>query len=82
MVIRSANGKKWLARCQSLEAAVNETEVRDFYGVLQQEEAAQGAIITLGTFTPQARQWAKNNLLYLLDKRELFDYLKRARARQ
>jgi restriction endonuclease Mrr len=56
--------------------------VRSFYGVLQQEKAAQGAIITLGTFTPQARQWAKSNLLYLLDKKDFFEYLKRARTRK
>jgi hypothetical protein len=80
LTIRSSNGKTWIARCRSLEETVDETEVRNFYSVMQQERAAQGAIITLGTFTPQARQFAKSNLLYLLDKKEFFDYLKRART--
>jgi hypothetical protein len=82
LMIQSSNGKKWIARCSSLEETVGETEVRNFYGVMRQEQAAQGAIITLGGFSPQARQWAKSNLLYLLDKKEFFDYLQRARVRQ
>jgi hypothetical protein len=82
LTIRSADGKKWLARCRSQASPVNEAEVRTFYGVLQQEKAVQGAIITLGVFTPQARQWAKSNLLYLLDQEEFFEYLKRARSRK
>jgi hypothetical protein len=82
LTIHSSSGKTWIARCRSQEETVNETEVRNFYGVMQQEQAAQGAIITLGGFTPQARQWAKSNLLYLLDQKDFFDYLKRARARR
>ena len=82
LVIRSNDGKRWLARCRSQESPLSEGEVRSFYGVLQQEKATQGAIITLGVFTPQARQRAKSNLLYLLDKKEFFDYLKRARSRK
>jgi hypothetical protein len=82
LVIRSSDGKKWLARCRSQASPVSEGEVRSFYSVLQQEKAGQGAIIALGAFTPQARQWAKSNLLYLLDKKEFFDYLKRARSRK
>jgi hypothetical protein len=82
LIIRSANGKKWLARCRSQATTVSESEVRSFYSVMQQEKAAQGAIITLGTFAPQARQWAKSNRLYLLDKTGFFEYLQRARSRQ
>jgi len=82
LLIQSSNGKKWIARCNGLEETVGETEVRNFYGIMRQEQAAQGAMITLGDFSPQARQWAKSNLLYLLDKKEFFDYLQRARVRQ
>jgi hypothetical protein len=82
LVIRSSDGKKWLARCRSQASLVSEGEVRSFYSDLQQEKAGQGAIITLGAFTPQARQWAKSNLLYLLDKKEFSEYLKRARSRK
>ncbi len=80
LIIRSSTGKKWMARCRSQAENVGETEVRDFYSVMHQEKAAQGAIVTLGGFTPQARQWAKDNLLYLLDKDEFADYLRQARA--
>jgi len=82
LIIRSNDGKRWLARCRGQAASVSEAEVRNFYGALQQEKAVQGAIITLGVFTPQARQWAKSNLLYLLDKKEFSEYLKRARSRK
>ena len=81
LIIRSSDGKKWLARCLKLEATVDEAAMRDFYTMVRQEKAELGAIITLGTFTPQARQWARSNLLYPLDKEEFFDYLNRARAR-
>ena len=82
LIIRSSNGKKWIAQCRSRDETVDETEVHNFYSVMQQEKAVQGAIITLGVFTPQARHWAKSNHLYLLDKQEFFEYLKRARARK
>ena len=81
LIIRAANGKKWMARCHSQLSPVSESDVGNFMATMQQEKAAQGAIITWGVVAPQARQWAKSDLLYLLDQKEFLDYLQRARSR-
>ncbi len=81
LIIRAANGKKWMARCHSQPSPVSESEVGNFMSTMQQEKAVQGAIITWGAVSPQARQWAQSDLLYLLDQKEFLDYLKRARSR-
>lgn len=80
LVIGAKNGEKWVAQCKRWQGSVGEPIIRDFYGAMQHEGAAQGAIITTGTFTPQARQWAKGKPIQLHDGEAFMIALQRARA--
>ncbi|MCS7001173.1 MAG: restriction endonuclease, partial [Candidatus Kapabacteria bacterium] len=80
IVVRASNGEKWVVQCKRWRGYVGEPVVRDFYGAMHHEKADKGAIITTGVFTPQARAWAKGKPITLLDGKEFFEYLKKARA--
>ena len=55
--------------------------VRDFYGVLQHEQADRGAIVTAGEFTDQARRWAAGKPIELIDGEEVVRITRRARVK-
>ncbi len=82
VVIQTGNGEKWVAQCKRWRGAVGEPVVRDFYGVMQHEKADKGAIVTTGTFTPQARAWAKGKPIFLYDGNEFLAAWKEARERR
>jgi restriction system protein len=67
VVVQARNGEKWIVQCKRWRGSVGEPVIRDFYGVLHHEKADHGAVITTGTFTPQAREWARGKLLHLYD---------------
>jgi HJR/Mrr/RecB family endonuclease len=81
IVIEAGNGRKWIVQCKRWRGAVGEPVIRDFYGVLHHEKADAGAIVTTGTFTLQAREWARGKPIYLYDGREFLELWKRAAPR-
>lgn len=82
VVVRASNGEKWVAQCKRWRTPVGEPVVRDFYGVMQHEKADQGAIITAGGFTPQAREWAHGKPIILYDGKEFLHAWKRAKVKE
>ncbi len=81
VVIRARNGQKWIVQCKQWRGMVGELIVRDFYGVMQREQAAQGAIITTARFTPKAREWAKGKPIHLYDGVDFVRAMKRIQSR-
>jgi hypothetical protein len=81
LVIQTSNGEKWIVQCKRWRGQVGEPVVRDFYGVMHHEKADQGAVITTGKFTGQARDWAKGKPINLVEGDEFLSLLKASRAK-
>lgn len=73
VVVKAKNGEKWVAQCKRWRTPAGEAIVRDFYGTMQHEKAAQGAIIATSGFSQAAIEWAKGKPLYLYNG---FDFLR------
>ena len=82
LVLYSPNGEKQIVQCKRWKGMVGEPIVRDFYGAMQHENAVEGSIITAGTFTNQARIWAKDKPIRLYDGDEFLKLIRRAENRQ
>lgn len=78
VVIKAKNGQKWIVQCKRWRKPVGEAVIRDFYGTLHHEKAAQGAIIATSGFSQQAIEWAKGKPLYLYDGEDFIKMWKRA----
>lgn len=81
VLVRAKNGEKWIVQCRQWRGAVGELVVRDFFTLMQQEHAQQGALITTAAFTTKAREWAKDKPIYLYDGQEFLRAMKRIRSR-
>jgi hypothetical protein len=65
VVVNAKNGEKWVVQCKRWRTPAGEPIVRDFYGMMQHEKAAQGAIIATSGFSQPAIEWAKGKPLHL-----------------
>jgi restriction system protein len=82
VLVHALNGQKWIVQCRQWRGAVGETVVREFLAMMEQEQAAQGAIITTAKFTPKARSWAQGKPLHVYDGEEFLRAMKRIQHRQ
>lgn len=82
VVVRARSGDKWIVQCRQWRGAVGELVVRDFFMLMQREQAAQGAIITTASFTAKAREWAKGKPIHLYDGPEFIRAMKRIQERR
>jgi len=67
VVVKSKDGKTMVVQCKRWRKPVGEPIIREFYGTMHHEKAAQGTIIATSGFTPQAIEWAKGKPLFLYD---------------
>ena len=70
VVVKAKNGEKWVVQCKRWRTPAGESIVRDFYGMMQHEKAAQGAIIATSGFSQAAIEWAKGKPLYLYNSND------------
>jgi hypothetical protein len=56
VVVKAKNGEKWIVQCKRWRTPAGESIVRDFYGTMQHEKAAQGAIIATSGFSQAAME--------------------------
>ena len=73
VIVQTPKGEKWIVQCKRWRGAVGEPVIRDFYGVLHHEKADKGILITTGTFTPQAYEWARGKPLSLVDGKHFLE---------
>jgi restriction system protein len=67
-LVLKKNGEKTFVQCKQWRSQrVGVVVVRELYGVMAARGAAQGCVVTCGTFTPEARQFAKDCNVDLLD---------------
>ncbi len=58
---------KFIIQCKDWEQPVGVTEVRELYGVMMDAGAIKGILISTGSFTKQAYEFAKGKPLELID---------------
>lgn len=65
------NGRKAIVQCKRYIGSVGIHTVRDFYGALIDSGVDEGYIVTTGTFTLPAKEWAQGKPINLIDGAEL-----------
>jgi hypothetical protein len=80
LVLESSEGVKSVVQCKQWRGFVDEPVVRAFYGAMQFERVVEGAIITTGTFTQQARDWARDKSIHLYGGEEFLKVLRRSQG--
>ncbi len=70
VVVKAKNGEKWVVQCKRWRTPAGESVVRDFYGMMQHEKAAQGAIFATSGFSQAALEWAKGKPLCLYNSND------------
>lgn len=71
-LVLSKNGEKFVVQCKQWRAAkVGVTVIRELYGVMAAGGATGGFVVTCGTFTEEAKAFAKGRNLVLLGGGEL-----------
>jgi hypothetical protein len=82
VVVKAKNGEKWVVQCKRWRTPAGESIVRDFFGMMQHEKAAQGAIIATSGFSQAAKEWAKGKPLYLYNGNDFVNLWQRAKKQQ
>ena len=82
VVVKAKNGEKWVVQCKRWRTPAGELIVRDFFGMMQHEKAAQGAIIATSGFSQAAKEWAKGKPLYLYNGNDFVNLWQRAKKQQ
>ena len=82
VVVNAKNGEKWVVQCKRWRTPAGESIVRDFYGMMLHEKAAQGAIIATSGFSQQAREWAMGKPLYLYNGKEFLRLWEKVKKQQ
>jgi restriction system protein len=64
----SKNGERWLVQCKHWRStSVGVSVIREVYGVITAQRAAGGYVVTSGGFTQEARRFAQDSGVELID---------------
>jgi len=69
------NGRTAIVQCKRYKGNVGQPTVRDFYGTMIHNRAEQGYIVTTGTLSLPAQNWARGKQIHLVDGAQLMDWL-------
>lgn len=58
---------KYIVQCKKWDSSVGQPEIRDLYGVVMDQRANKGVLITTSDFTSQAYDFAKGKNIELID---------------
>ncbi|MFZ2489551.1 MAG: restriction endonuclease [Anaerolineae bacterium] len=67
-------GERAIVQCKRYRGVVGEPVVRDLYGVMEHENAAQGFLVTTGSISDSAGAWAAGKPIELIDGARLARY--------
>jgi HJR/Mrr/RecB family endonuclease len=67
----------YIIQCKRYSSTINESIIRDLYGVVTSERANKGILITNSKFSKQAKNFAKNLPIELIDGDELTKLLEK-----
>ena len=80
-LVLGRGAEKVLVQCKQWRALrVGVTVVRELYGAMAAQGAASGIVVTSGTFTPDAVEFASGRNLQLMAGRELHELIRAVRA--
>ncbi len=65
VVVKSKSGRKVIVQCKRWRKPVGEKVIREFYGTMHHEKAAQGAIFAISGFSKNAKAWAEGKPISL-----------------
>lgn len=82
IVVKNGQGEKWIVQCKRYGGSVGEPVLRDLYGTLLHEEAQGAYLITTGTITQGATQWAVSKPIILYDGEALIKLIHKAKIRR
>ncbi len=81
VIVHPAEDEKWIVQCKRYSGSVGEPVVRDLYGTMLHEEAARAYLMTTGSFTRQATDWASGKPILLYDGEALVKLIRRTHKR-
>lgn len=81
LIVYQKNGEKWVVQCKQWKGPVGEPVVRDVYGAMHHEEAQGAAVVTTGSFSSKAIEWAQGKPIYLYDGERLGELLMKRKRR-
>lgn len=76
IVVLSNEKEKWIVQCKRYRGSVGEPMVRDLYGAMGHEGAQKAYLVTTGSFTLQAEEWAVGKPIVLYDGPALVKLIK------
>lgn len=80
-LILSKHGRRELVQCKQWKRRqVNASTVREMWGLVQHHRADAVHIVSIGNFTPDARQFARGKKIYLVTGQELYQRIRAAQA--
>ena len=85
VVVKAKTSEKWVVQCKRWRTPAGESIVRDFYGTMQHEKAAQGAIFATSGFSLAATEWARGKPLVLYNGKDflrLWDKVKQQKLQE
>jgi len=80
IIVMNGQGEKWVVQCKRYSGSVGEPVVRDLYGTMLHEEAQGAYLMTTGTFTRKAQQWAAEKPIILYDGQALIALIQGTKA--
>jgi restriction system protein len=81
VIVTTDQGEKWVVQCKKYIGSVGEPVVRDLFGTMGHEDAQRAYLITTGSFTQQAVEWAAGKPIVLYDGEALIKLIRRTQGR-
>jgi len=82
VVVTNELEEKWIVQCKRYSGTVGEPVVRDLFGTMNHENAQRAYLITTGSFTKQAVEWAVGKPIVLYDGEALVKLIRRTAKRK
>ena len=80
VAVMTEQGEKWIVQCKRYSGSVGEPVVRDLYGTLLHEEAQRAYLMTTGSFSQKAVEWAEGKPIVLYDGEGLVKLIRRTQT--
>jgi restriction system protein len=70
------NGQLSILQCKRVKGSVGQPVLRDLFGTMNHEKAKEGIVVTTGRVSKQAREWAQEKPIRILELDELTNLIR------
>jgi len=77
VIVQATNGEKWIVQCKRYSGSVGEPIVRDLFGTMLHEDAQKAYLMTTGSISNQAREWALGKPIILYEGEDFVTLIRR-----